>query len=315
VNCPDILLGVNGSGMWNTEITTDFVMNTIAKRYETAVEKEHVILIMDSYGSHKNLDVGYLERNFNLHVVFIAGRMTSILQPLDVGINRAYQQYYNDRYDEFLQVVFSKNKDNPTYYTPKGNPKCPSYQQVREWSNDFAKTFDKQKVKKAFQVCDIGCSKNFEMFHSELKEVLTPGWKPKEPEDLKDEYDDFDFGDIFDDRKFLCCSNLFHALSHWVDDTPEAMRQKVTKELQENKILKDIVDSHMIENLSLGSVDGVESSGKNELYAFSVVHPHLRVVLFDTFWEKIYKYGLEGNVTLLAEIGRDHINDTWYIRK
>lgn len=60
--------------------------------------------------------------------------MTGILQVLDVVLNRFFQQFYGCIYNQWL----TKNFNNPSYQTPTGNMKSPSYVEVTNWISKFA---------------------------------------------------------------------------------------------------------------------------------------------------------------------------------
>ena len=167
----NIIVQVNSTGMWNMDHIRNFVSNHFAKRTKTAFLRKHVIFILDSYGLHLNLDVTRLALLYRIHVIFIPKCMTSILQPLDVCINRSFQQFYDDKYESHLELALSKPSTDMTYYTSQGNIKIPTYNQVTNWCVDFSNNFDTDLIKKAFEVCGIGCLDR-ERYHHKLKDLL-----------------------------------------------------------------------------------------------------------------------------------------------
>jgi len=72
-----------------------------------------------------------------VYIVFVPENMTDILQPLDVSVNRPFQQFYGDKFNAWMGEAF----DNPAQHTKAGNLKIPSYRQVATWCHDFSEQF------------------------------------------------------------------------------------------------------------------------------------------------------------------------------
>ena len=100
----------------------------MAKRPETALLKELVLFILDSYRFHLKLNVERFALIFNIHIVFVPKNITSILQTLDVVVNRSFRQFYDEQYDTYLDKALTDS----TYQTKKGNVKIPSRVLVTE---------------------------------------------------------------------------------------------------------------------------------------------------------------------------------------
>lgn len=94
---------VNMTAMWSMEI--------IDKRVEEAIKtcrglfstRSSVLVLLDSYPAHVkfvNENAGAFTAR-NIHFAVIPPNLTGILQPLDVALNRSFQQYFNDRTDEY----------------------------------------------------------------------------------------------------------------------------------------------------------------------------------------------------------------------
>lgn len=95
--------------------------------------------------------------------------MTPILQPLDVSLNRPFQQYYSLCYDDW--IADSENRPNAT--TSQGNLRIPSYNEVTTWIKQFGQQDHlKEMTINSFLHCGITAQPNPHLFHNGLKKVL-----------------------------------------------------------------------------------------------------------------------------------------------
>ncbi|KAE8966458.1 hypothetical protein PR002_g28358 [Phytophthora rubi] len=96
--------------------------------------------------------------------------MTNILQPLDVAVNRRYQELYIDQYDEYL----GKALKDPLLQTKAGNPKVPPYATVAQWTLDWVASKDSASIKRAFTLCGLVNKQEFDTddLHPPLRELL-----------------------------------------------------------------------------------------------------------------------------------------------
>ncbi|KAG6953209.1 hypothetical protein JG688_00012939 [Phytophthora aleatoria] len=77
--------------------------------------------------------------------------MTNILQPLDVAVNRNYQEFYSVRYDDYLSRALS----DPSQQTMAGNPMVPRCATVAQWTLDWVTSKDTSRIKRAFTLCGL----------------------------------------------------------------------------------------------------------------------------------------------------------------
>lgn len=90
-----------------------------------------------------------------------------MLQPLDVAINRSFQQHFGDRYDEFIsEALADKNKQ-----TKLGNVKTPTALEVSNWCTDWVKSTSEELLTKSFTLCGITHPNHFniEDLHEPLR--------------------------------------------------------------------------------------------------------------------------------------------------
>lgn len=155
------VVDVNGTGMFSTEIIETFIENLLPKVQSPF--REPCLIILDSYGAHlKYLNTDdrltkYERRNVFFKV--IPPKLTGLLQPLDVCLNRSFQKSFDDAYTEFLEKAM---KDG-TNLTPQGNYKMPSYLQMSEWCVNWAHSRTKEQV--CFQICNVVCVSVYKRVH------------------------------------------------------------------------------------------------------------------------------------------------------
>jgi hypothetical protein len=64
-------------------------------------------LILDNFSVHKCASVQTILEQANIDAIFIPGGLTPILQPLDVGINKALKDKIRDAYGRWARNTFN----------------------------------------------------------------------------------------------------------------------------------------------------------------------------------------------------------------
>ncbi|RLN44975.1 hypothetical protein BBJ28_00005718 [Nothophytophthora sp. Chile5] len=163
--CPDgVLVDVNSTGMWNDNILAAHAKAVVCRRKETQLYREPVLYLIDSYACHVKLEQSEWLRRHNVFVLIIPPNLTNMLQPLDVAVNRGYQEFYRSRYDEYI----AKALVDPVLQTPAGNLKVPRYSEVAQWTLDWIATKTVADITRAFQLCGLVPRESF------LASVLHP---------------------------------------------------------------------------------------------------------------------------------------------
>lgn len=165
------LVDVNKTGMWNSAVIKRIVDDVIIKKCQS-VFMEPTLILLDSYGTHLKFVDENQDRYERRNVFFsvIPPRLTGLLQPLDVAVNRSFQQYYVDQYNEHINQSIS----DVSKQTKAGNISMPKYSEVSKWVADWSEIFPKESVVKAFTLCGLVSSQDFgvEKLHKPLAECF-----------------------------------------------------------------------------------------------------------------------------------------------
>lgn len=117
---PRCVVDVNKTGMCNDAVLKRIVEDFIIKNCQT-VFNEPTLILLDSYDTHVKF-VGTNAQRYarkNVYFMLIPPCMTGLLQPLDVAINRSFQQYYGDKYSEYISDTLKHLSNRSTQSLPK----------------------------------------------------------------------------------------------------------------------------------------------------------------------------------------------------
>lgn len=165
------VVDVNTTGMWNSRILEKEILDAAKKARGMFDTKSDVLIILDSYAVHVKFvnEKGQDFKTKNIHFAVVPARLTGLLQPLDVCMNRSFQQYFNDRSCEY-QAESLRDGSNKTKL---GNIKMPSANLVTKWSADWCETKTAEQIRKAFESCGLVPREEFdiEKLHEPLRNV------------------------------------------------------------------------------------------------------------------------------------------------
>lgn len=144
---PSCVADVNKTGMFNDSNVTTIIDDIILKKCQTPF-RDPILILLDAYGTHtkfvKEKGASYEQRKIFLRV--IPAKMTGLLQPLDVAVNRGFQLNYNDHFTTHMNTAI--NSEDETTRTKAGNVKMPTHLQISEWVRDWAKEQSKEAIAK-----------------------------------------------------------------------------------------------------------------------------------------------------------------------
>lgn len=107
------------------------------------------LLFMDQFGSHKHDSVLQKLKAMKTEVLFIPTGTTSYFQPLDVAVNASFKSALREQWEYWLS-------EGEHQFTPKGNRKRPSWQQIVNFVSASIEKLDKSSFKRAFECCGVG---------------------------------------------------------------------------------------------------------------------------------------------------------------
>lgn len=169
---PGVKVSVNKTGMWNEEVLNKFIREAVKLSRGMFDQNSKVIVVLDSYGVHTKFvrEKSELFASENVFFVIIPPRLTGLLQPLDVALNRGFQQFFNDCSDAYQHESITQDVNK----TKKGNVKMPSCELVTQWTHDYCKSLSVQQIQKAFDVCGLVPEQDYDIqkLHTPLREIL-----------------------------------------------------------------------------------------------------------------------------------------------
>ena len=108
-----------------------------------------ILLICDNFKAHKTETVlKFLENEYPLlKIKYLPPNTTSILQPLDVGINKTFKSYIKKKYIEWLYEYYEANKKIPKFkITERSNL-------FLSWISESWKEINNELIQNSFKFC------------------------------------------------------------------------------------------------------------------------------------------------------------------
>lgn len=138
-------LKVHEKGWMDEDLTQDWIKNVWGKR---TGHSEPSLLVLDAFRCHKTEKTKKLLKKKKTTPAIIPGGMTSILQPLDVSINKPMKNSLRRKWNEWML-----NGDHS--YTKGGLRRKPELPTICQWILDSWMELPKKIIVKAFKKCGI----------------------------------------------------------------------------------------------------------------------------------------------------------------
>ena len=110
--------------------------------------KKKLLLHLDNSPVHKTKDLATKLTEHNIQASFFPPRMTSLLQPADVGWFRSLKSQYYVKWQKWFL-------NSPKSFTKSNNLKSPGYSRVIEWISQIWRDFDPELIIKSFEATGI----------------------------------------------------------------------------------------------------------------------------------------------------------------
>lgn len=118
------------------------------ERRPGALRNPRSMLVLDAFRGHTTDSVKNRLQQHNCDLVVIPGGMTSVLQPLDVSINKPFKQYAREEYEKWLETPNLPR-------TPAGKIKKVPPSTVAAWISTAWKRISEETIRKSFKKCCI----------------------------------------------------------------------------------------------------------------------------------------------------------------
>lgn len=321
-NCPKVspgcIVDVNKTGMWNETVTAR-IIDLVVKKCQTPF-REPTLIMLDAYGTHVKFvqDKGQLYQQKNVFLKIIPGKMTGLLQPLDVAINRSFQQQYNDHYNDHLALAI--NSTDPKARTKSGNVKMPRYEQVSDWILEWSKDQSAEKISKAFDVCGLVPADDFslEKLHKPLRDCFAEDFSLAEWENehhqvwSENENSSNNDDDSRSVKIYTEAFSMFEALFEMIgnDGNYDAWLRKTKKEVKKHIIQDELLNGLFTEEERKLFDSGMPTGSAIEFSASAnVLKIKLKIVEVDKdvniISEKLYDC-VDGTSTIELAMFEDH---------
>lgn len=130
--CPDsvVILYKPKSKTFDTNIMKGSFLQNIIRPYMLRHNKSRVLLHLDNSPVHKRSDLLSAFKQNGVEVSYFPARMTSLLQPADVGWFRSLKAQYHSKWQEWYL-------SSPKSFTTASNLKSPGYAKVINWISEI----------------------------------------------------------------------------------------------------------------------------------------------------------------------------------
>lgn len=144
---PGLIMKAQEKGWMDNELVLDWIKR-VWNRRPGALLKRPGMLVMDSFRGHLTDDVKKVLSETKTEQVIIPGGMTSMLQPLDVCINKPFKCQLKKMYTQWMSTA-------PHELTPTGRLRRPSLTLICSWIIKAWDSIPEDLIKKSFKKTGI----------------------------------------------------------------------------------------------------------------------------------------------------------------
>ena len=144
-----IIVRVHPKGWFDDAITKDWIRSVWRKRNGGLMKKKS-LLVLDAFRCHRDENTKKMLNDSNTDLAIIPGGLTSILQPLDVSINKPFKCYMRELWNEWLDGSMGNQTTTAT-----GRLRKPDLDVMCRWIVDAWKKIPQDMVIKSFKKCCI----------------------------------------------------------------------------------------------------------------------------------------------------------------
>ncbi|CAI7783876.1 unnamed protein product [Closterium sp. NIES-53] len=157
---------------WTTQVLVPF----LKQLRDEGGRRKQALLVFDSYKGHLTESVGQTLKMFKVTRAIIPGGYTTLVQPLDISINRSFKCGVRHLYSTWFEEVETGQM------TRAGNLKKLPPEVVLKWIAESWADVPEELVKKSFLTCGISSAED----ESEDHLILAHMWDKAEVEVLED---------------------------------------------------------------------------------------------------------------------------------
>jgi len=147
---PGVLVHCHPKG-WMDEAGMKLWVEKVWRSRPGGLLRKKSLLVWDSFQAHLVDSVKQAVRQTNTDIAVIPGGLTSILQPLDVSLNKPFKDRLRERWNNWM-IEGQKS------FTPAGNMRAASLPTVCLWVLDAWRSLPAEMVARSFKKCGISNS-------------------------------------------------------------------------------------------------------------------------------------------------------------
>lgn len=142
-----VIVRAQEKGWMEEKLVIDWIETVWNRRPGALLKKKH-LLVLDSFKAHLTERVKEKLKGMKTVLAVIPGGLTSVLQPLDVSVNKPFKGNFRKLYTQWMC-------DGEHTYTPSGKLKRPPLTLILEWILKAWNAVKYETVVKSFKKCGI----------------------------------------------------------------------------------------------------------------------------------------------------------------